>query len=112
MSRDFWFGMFAVPAAAVALAILAGVVLAFVWYSERFSLGDWKLWPKKVDSYNRYRLPAVVACAKWARYFWIPGWHVVICRTRLAGPVPDRLHNRVERAVEDAIRGFDAEREQ
>ncbi|MFA5608199.1 MAG: hypothetical protein WDA07_13610 [Leucobacter sp.] len=106
MSRDFWFGMFAIPAAAVAVAVVAGAAVAFIWYSERFDLSSWKLWPRRPKPYNNAVLPAVVACAKWVRYLWVPGWHIVICRTRLfdAGDTAacDR-QRRVQQAVREAL---------
>lgn len=115
MSRDFWFGMFAVPAAAVAIAILAGVVLAFVWYSERFDLKDWVLWPKR-DRRSKQMMAATVACAKWVRYLWVPGWHIVICRTRFAWRRSYQefmLHHEIEHEVALRLAEFsNAEREQ
>lgn len=115
MSRDFWFGMFAIPAAAVAVAIVFGAFVSFVWYSERFGFADWALWPKRARNGNQDVLASIVACARWARYLWVPGWHVVICRTRLASGRADRdhvRHLRVEVAVKTALREADAEREQ
>lgn len=118
MSHDFWMGMFAIPAVALAIALIAAavmiVVVPFVYLSERFSLDDWKLWPKKTADYNRAVLPSIVACAKWTRYLWIPGWHIVICRTTLAGkggPRDRERHHRVQVAVDSALRRFDYEHE-
>lgn len=111
MSRDFWFGMFAIPAAAVAVAIGFGALVAFVWYSERFDLTSWKLWPKRARDGNQEALASVVACSKWVRYLWVPGWHIVICRTRFASERFGRewqRHHRVEVAIRETIGGFNA----
>ena len=111
MLPGFWWGMFAIPAVALAVAGVAAAVMIvlvpFVYLSERFSLGDWKLWPKRLADHNRAVLPSIVACAKWSRYLWIPGWHIVICRTTLASKHDDEnreRHRRVQWAVDEALR--------
>lgn len=103
MSGDFWWGMFTIPAAALAVALTLGAVVTFIWYSERFELGNWKLWPKRMAEYNRASMSAIVACARSVRYFWIPGWHIVICRTRLYRSQDSDEHER-HGHVRDAVR--------
>ncbi|AEJ92547.1 hypothetical protein SEA_ADNAMA_7 [Mycobacterium phage Adnama] len=105
VNRDFWLGMLALPAAAAAIALTVGVVAGVIWYSERFSLGTWRLWPRSTR--GREVLPAIAACAKWTRYLWIPGWHVIICRTTLYDPydVADNdKHYLVRNAIREALR--------
>lgn len=86
MSSDFWWGMFAIPIAAVAVGIVSAAAIALIHYSERFNFPDWKIWPKRVQKYNRGSIASTVASAKWVRYFWVPGWHIVFCRTTLVRP--------------------------
>lgn len=108
MSSAFWLGMFCIPAAALAIFTVCAAVLGLIWVSERVDLSSWKVWPKNPDDRlrNRDSLTATVACAKWVRYFWIPGWHVVVCRTTLYNRDDDydiERHRRIERAVRESM---------
>lgn len=108
MSRDFWFGMFAIPAAALAVAIIGLSIAGFIYLSAKVSLWEYKVWPK--ESKAPEVLAAVVANAKSRRYFWIPGWHVVVCRTTLwhvKAKEDLRAHQRVQVAVRNAITAED-----
>jgi hypothetical protein len=100
--------MACIPAVVAFVAVAAMAVMGLIWASESVDLSSWKLWPKNPDDRLRNRIPltATVACAKWVRYLWVPGWHVVICRTRLAQKYSDdedRRHSRVMRAVREAM---------
>lgn len=108
MSSDFWWGMACIPVVIALVAVAAAAVMGLIWASESVDLSSWKIWPKNPDDQLRNRLPltATVACAKWVRYFWLPGWHVVICRTRIAHKYSadeDARHSRVVRAVREAM---------
>lgn len=69
MSSDYWLGMFTLPAAAWALFCLYSAGCAFIYYSERFNIRGWRIWPKRVEKYNRGNIAATVAFAKSVRYF-------------------------------------------
>lgn len=106
MSSEFWWGMAAIPVAALAVAVVFVAVVAVIFASERWSVGEYKLWPHRPSEYNQELLPAVVACAKWSRYLWVPGWHVVICRTTLTSrddAADIERHRKVRWAVRDAL---------
>lgn len=107
MSSDFWVGMLCIPVVAVSVAAVAATIVGLIYLSERIDLSVWKIWPKNPDDRlrNRDTLTATVACAKWVRYFWVPGWHVVVCRTTLyRGDEMDlERHRRVARAVAEAM---------
>lgn len=108
MSSEFWLGMFCIPAAAWAIFCTFSAVLGLIWVSELVDLSAWKIWPKNPDDRLRNREPlvATVACAKWVRYFWIPGWHIVICRTKLHDPndaADIERHRKVQWAVRDLL---------
>ncbi|AIM50370.1 hypothetical protein PBI_OMNICRON_37 [Mycobacterium phage Omnicron] len=114
----FWLGMFAIPAVALAVAGVAAAVMLvlvpFVWCSERFELNHWKLWPKRVAAHDKTVLPSIVACAKWTRYLWAPGWHIVICRTALARRDDfehRERHRRVQWAIQRELDAIDRGRE-
>lgn len=108
MSNEFWLGMFCIPAAAWAIFTVFTAIVATMWVSERVDLSSWKIWPKSADDRlrNRETLVATVACAKWVRYLWIPGWHIVICRTTLYRPgvtADIERHRLVQRAVREVL---------
>lgn len=107
MSHDFWMGMLVIPALIGGFAVASAAVLALIYVSAKVNLADWKLWPKDANYLsNRPVLAAVMMRAKSVHYVWIPGWHVVICRTTLfkCQDAEDVLkHRRIERAVREAI---------
>lgn len=72
---EFWWGMACIPLAIAATAVAVAAAIGLIWVSERVDLSAWKIWPKNPDDRlkNRENLVATVACAKWVRYFWIPG---------------------------------------
>lgn len=104
MSSEFWYGMACIPAVAALVAIAAAAVMGVIWAWAAWGGEDYKLYPKQIT--NRPVIGAVVACAKWTRYFWIPGLHIVICRTTVAtrdsGEVRER-HRKVQWAIRDAL---------
>lgn len=106
MNRDFWLGVLAVPGVLAVCAAGVAVVAGLAWFSIsvcRFN--EWKLAPRKFHS--RATLAAVVANAKWTRYMWIPGWHIVIARTGLATRETEersRRHSRIRDAILRAYR--------
>lgn len=115
MSADFWLGMFAIPAAALALALIYGAGSMAIYFTERIDVGSWKIWPKRVQKYNRGSIASTVAGAKWVRYFWVPGWHVVFCRTRLVRQGDSLSQHRelsgiIDRFVEDHAPADEANR--
>lgn len=79
MSSDFWWGMFCIPLAALAVAMVVMAGTALIYASERWAISEYKLWPKRWAEQDR--LAAIVAYARGVRYLWIPGWHILICRT-------------------------------
>lgn len=105
MSSDFWWGMACIPAVVAVVAIAAAAVMGLIWAWADWGGEDYKLYPKRID--NRSLVGAIVACAKWTRYLWIPGWHVFICRTTLATRERSENHNihtDVQCAIRDALR--------
>ncbi|SIM03291.1 Uncharacterised protein [Mycobacteroides abscessus subsp. abscessus] len=107
MSHDFWMGLLVVPLLIGALALAVAAVLALIYVSAKVDLAAWKLWPKSADYLsNRPVLAAVMVRAKSAHYLWIPGWHVVVCRTTLFNgrDAEDvEQHRRIERAVREVM---------
>lgn len=107
MSHDFWMGLLVIPVLIGGLAIASAAVLALIYVSAKVDLGAWKLWPKSADYLsNRPVLAAVMVRAKSAHYLWIPGWHVVICRTTLFNchDAEDiEQHRRIQWAVREAM---------
>ncbi|CPR73327.1 hypothetical protein [Mycobacteroides abscessus] len=107
MSHDFWMGLLVIPVLIGGLAVAAAAVLILIYVSPKVDLSTWKLWPKGADYLsNRPVLAAVMMRAKSAHYLWIPGWHVVICRTTLfnSRDAEDVLqHRRIERAVREPL---------
>ncbi|AGV99500.1 hypothetical protein SEA_FLUDD_15 [Mycobacterium phage Fludd] len=105
MSSDFWWGMFVIPAAALAVAGVLVAVMAVIWASAKWGGNEYKLWPKRWG--QRESIVTVVATAKSVRYLWIPGWHIVICRTTMATREsrPEwQRRQRVQHAIGAAIR--------
>ena len=83
MSHEFWMGVLALPAVLGVGAVTVAIVSAAVWFSaDVCKVHEWKLHPKRYS--DRANLAAIVSGAKWTRYFWVPGFHVVIARTGLA----------------------------
>lgn len=107
MSHDFWMGLLVIPVVIGGLAVAAAAVLALIYVSAKVDLTTWKLWPKSADYLsNRPALAAVMVRAKSAHYLWIPGWHVVICRTALfknRDAEDIEQHWRIQRAVREAL---------
>ncbi|AMU26612.1 Uncharacterised protein [Mycobacteroides abscessus] len=107
MSHDFWMGLLVIPVLIGGLAVAAAAVLILIYVSAKVDLSAWKLWPKSADYLaNRPVLAAVIVRAKSAHYLWIPGWHVVICRTALFNSQDAEdveQHRRIQRAVRDAL---------
>ncbi|WP_236745797.1 hypothetical protein [Mycobacteroides abscessus] len=102
-------GLLVIPVLIGGLAVAAAAVLILIliYVSAKVDLSTWKLWPKDANYLsNRPVLAAVMMRAKSVHYLWIPGWHVVICRTTLFNcqDAEDVLqHRRIERAVRDAL---------
>lgn len=69
-----------IPAVVALVALAAAAVLGLIFASAKWDWGVYKLWPHdtKPDI-----AAAVIAGAKTRRYFWIPGFHVFVCRTTL-----------------------------
>lgn len=104
MSSEFWWGMACIPAVVALVAVAAAAVMGLIWAWAEWGGDTYKLYPKLIK--NRPVIGSIVACAKWTRYFWIPGWHVVICRTSLAtsdGTEARERHTRVQWAIRDAL---------
>lgn len=104
MSSDFWLGMFTIPAVAWAAATVFAAVSMVIYFSERFHVDTWKIWPKRVEKYGRGSIASTVAHARSVRYFWVPGWHIVMCRTSLVRP-GDSLseHRRIAGIIDRAL---------
>jgi hypothetical protein len=102
MSGDFWWGMACIPAVVALVAIAVIAVMGAMWAWASWGGGTYKLYPKTLK--NREVAGSIAACSKWTRYFWVPGWHVLVCRTTLA----TRDHSDVRKVYTDvqcAIRG-------
>ncbi|MDO3050700.1 hypothetical protein [Mycobacteroides abscessus] len=103
MSHDFLMGLIAVPVVVAFMALMLAAIAGLIWASAKVELGTWKLWPKKAD---RPSIAATMTWAKSVRYFWIPGWHIAICRTGMFN-AKDKAsierHRRVQWAVRDAM---------
>lgn len=104
MSNDFWWGMLCIPAVVATISVAAIAVMGLIWAWADWGGDTYKIRPKTLK--NREAAGAIAACAKWTRYFWIPGWHILICRTTLATRDHSdvrELHTRVQAAIRDAI---------
>ncbi len=93
MSSDFWWGVAVIPAAVLAICVTAGAIAGLIWLSAHFRVNEYKLL-KRSEDHNRANLAATMVCAKWVRYCWIPGWHLVLCRTTLYGRGGDAIEHR------------------
>lgn len=78
MSHDFWMGLLCIPVLIAGCALAFIAILGAIWAQATWMGTAYKLWPR---SSKREHLITVLASAKSARYLWIPGWHVMICRT-------------------------------
>lgn len=100
MSRDFWWGMLCLPVVVVLAASVYMAVISAIAWSAHWGADTYKLVPKLVR--ERPLIVATVATAKWVRYCWIPGWHIVVCRTTLAtkdsSPIQEQ-HRLMVRAI-------------
>ncbi|AVO21681.1 hypothetical protein I5I01_gp76 [Mycobacterium phage MooMoo] len=109
---DFWWGVLAVPLVIATMAIGLAIAAGAVWFSiDVCKFNEWKLLPRQWG--ERATLAAVVAEAKWARYLWIPGWHIVICRTGLGGKESaerSRRHGYIRDTVRRAYQDLDTDR--
>ncbi|MGB3483999.1 MAG: hypothetical protein WBB07_17505 [Mycobacterium sp.] len=105
MSKDFWWGMFAIPLAALAVAGVLIAIMAVIWASAKWAGDEYKLWPKRWG--QRESIVTTVAMAKSVRYLWVPGLHVVICRTSIPQNEPDdewRTRLNVKHGIAAVIR--------
>ncbi|QNO01129.1 hypothetical protein [Mycobacterium phage CELFI] len=103
MSTEFWLGMACIPVVVALLALMAAAIMGLIYASSQWDFGTYKLWPHRTKPEV---IAATVACAKSRRYLWIPGWHVVICRTTLFNrdDAEDiERHRKVQWAVRDAL---------
>lgn len=104
--EGFWLGLVAVPAVVACVAAAAGLVVVAMSLHARLAGSAYKLIPHRFHSHAA--LASIVACAKWVRYMWIPGFHVVICRTSISGREPGRaVHSDVSNAIVNALRAHD-----
>lgn len=104
MSRDFWWGMACIPAVVVLVAIAAVAVMGLIWAWADWGGDTYKLYPKTLK--HREVAGSIAACSKWTRYFWIPGWHILVCRTSVATPDGSdvrKLHTDVQAAIRGAL---------
>lgn len=95
--------MACIPAAIALLSVAAIAVLGLIHASARWDWGTYKLWPRNTPPEVA---AATIANAKTRRYFWIPGFHVFVCRTTLFNKdntADIEAHRRVQHAVNDAL---------
>lgn len=100
----FWLGLLMIPVVLICTALTLGTIAWLIWMSERVHLGQWKIWPHKTD---RVMITATVACATCVKYLWIPGWHIVICRTTNYHAKDDQdilNHRDMQRVVREELK--------
>lgn len=105
--EGFWLGLVAVPAVVAFVSVAVGLAAVAMSLHSKYAGSAYKLVPRKFDSHAG--MASIVACAKWVRYMWIPGFHVVICKTSISGREPGRaVHARVKWAIVDALERDDS----
>lgn len=76
MSRDFWMGVMAIPAAVCSVLLIGMVFLVFVYAWSKTGEQNWKVRPVNVNI-----AASIVAVARKVRYIRFPGGAVMLVRT-------------------------------